>query len=185
VIVLAKVNYDSVSGRRDVWITLDADNGLFYSKKLDIEDTQYLKNQDYVEARFVPIGKIAAEGVWILPAPPESLSHTFLVRNIRDLIRKYTAVLYISKAVHPDIIFQNTKGDLVALEIETGKHFKKHKARIIEKFSARKIEYGQNLFIILTDTNMKRKYKSLFPDIKILVRTDLQAFFLRQLHINI
>lgn len=182
---MSKKKYDPETGQMEINITLDEDRGLFYDKKLDYEDTIYLENHNYIEKMCVPIGKTAPEKVWIQPAPPESPSHTFLVRNIRDIIEKHTAVLYISKSIHPDIIFQNIKGELIALEIETGKHFKKHEARIIEKFSERKLEYRKNLVIILTNTNMKRKYHSLFPDIKILVRTDLPVFLHRQLQIEI
>ena len=172
--------FDFESGKIDVKIKLKSDKGLFFGKDLDFYDKEYLKGQGYVACSFVPIGKIRQEEVWILPAPPESLIHTFIVRNIRDELLKFTKEVLTYKARLPDVVFQNAKMQLIALEIETGKNLKKHEARLIEKFIEVKLKYRENLFIILTDSNMKRKYKTLFPNIKVLVRTDLPAFFKSQ-----
>jgi len=165
----------------DINIELDVDKGLFYSRDLDYYEEEYLKNHKYKTANFVPIGKVRQEEAWLLPTPPESLIHTFIVRNTRDELLKYTSEVQILKSREPDIIFRNKKGQIIALEIETGKGFKKHKARLIEKFTEAKAKYKKNLFIILTNSNMKRKYKSQFPNITILARTDLPGFLHTQL----
>ena len=178
---MSKKGFDFESQKMDIHIILDSDKGLFFGKKLDFYDKEYLKGQGYVACFFVPIGKIRQEEVWMLPSPPESLVHTFLVRNIRDELLKLTKEVLNYKSRDPDIIFQNSQSQIVALEIETGKNLKKHKARLIEKFIEAKIKYGKNLFIVLTDSNMKRKYNTLFPNIKILVRTDMPAFFKSQI----
>jgi hypothetical protein len=177
---MSKKRFDYEMQRMSVNVTIDYDKGLFYGKDLDFYDKMYLEGQKYVSCSFVPIGKIRQEEVWILPAPPESLIHTFIVRNIRDELLKFTKEVLTYKARLPDVVFQNAKMQLIALEIETGKNLKKHEARLIEKFIEVKLKYRGNLFIILTDSNMKRKYKTLFPNIKVLVRTDLPAFFKSQ-----
>ncbi|MBN1792413.1 hypothetical protein JW826_01895 [Candidatus Woesearchaeota archaeon] len=181
---MSEKRYDFRMQRLDINIKLDSSKGLFFGRKLDYYDESYLEDQGYVSCSFVPIGKLRQEQVWILPAPPESLIHTFLVRNIRDELLKFTKDVHVYKAVYPDVIFQNRTRQIVALEIETGKNMKKHKRRLYDKFTEAKLKYGKNLFIVLTDSNMKRKYKSLFPNIKILVRTDLPAFFHSQFHIR-
>jgi hypothetical protein len=158
-------------------ITLDADKGLFHARKLSYDEIIYLENHGYKSVFFVPIGKIKQEEVLIKPAPPESLIHTFLVLDIRDKFKKYVKNMRISKTKEPDILFENHKEQIIALEIETGKGFNKHKIRIKQKFEVLKEKYKKNVYIILTDSNQKRKYQSLIPNIKIMTRKDIPKFF--------
>jgi hypothetical protein len=160
-----------------IQITLDPDKGLFYVRKLSFEEVRYLENHGYKSVFFVPIGKTRQEEVLIKPAPPESLIHTFLVLDIRDKFKRYVKNLRVSKTKEPDILFENYKEQTIALEIETGKGFNKHKTRIKEKFEILKEKYKKNVYIILTDSNQKRKYRSLIPNIKIMTRKDIPTFF--------
>jgi hypothetical protein len=162
----------------DIHITLDADKGLFYCSRIKFYEEEYLERHGYKYSNFVRIGKIKQEEVLIKPNWPESLSHTFLVLNIRDeLQKKYLRNIKISRTKEPDITFENHKGQTIALEIETGKGFSKHKERIKAKFTNLTREYKKNIYIILTDTNQKRKYKRLLPYINIMTRKDLPTFF--------
>ena len=161
----------------DININLDLDKGLFYAKNLKYYEEEYLENHGYKSAFFVSIGKTKQEEVWIKNTPPESLSHTFLVLNIRDKYKKVVKNLRVSKTKEPDILFEEKNGQTIAFEIETGKGFNKHKERLIEKFRILRKQYQKNIYIILTDTNQKRKYNSIAPNIRIMTRKDLPAFF--------
>lgn len=160
-----------------IHINLDVDKGLFYAKKLKYYEEEYLENHGYKSAFFVPIGKIKQEEAWIKITPPESLSHTFLVLNIRDELKKYVDNIRISKTKEPDILFEDRNRRTIALEIETGKGFNKHRERLKEKFEILRKEYKKNVYIILTDANQKSKYQNITSNIKIMTRKDLQAFF--------
>jgi len=161
----------------DINITLDVDKGLYYAKDLKYYEEQFLELQGYQSASFVPIGKIKQEEVWIKKTPPESLSHTFLVLNIRDTFHKNVKNLRIAKTKEPDIVFEDLYGHPIAFEIETGKGFTKHKQRLKEKFEILRKKYKDNIHIILTDTNQKRKYHTLAPKINIMTRKDVPHFF--------
>lgn len=76
------------------------------------------------------------------------------------------------------MIFTNNRGDEITIEVETGKGFGKHKPKVIKKFKELKVEYGNRLIIFLTDSKMKRKYRSLLgEEFEILVRTDFEDYF--------
>ena len=162
--------------RVGVYITLDPNKGLFPAKNLTIEERNYLEMHKYTAAYFVPIGKTKQEEFYIKETPPESISHTFLVLNIKEHLKKYTKEITIAKTKEPDITFKNGKGDLIVLEIETGKGFNKHIDRIKEKFQTLEQQHKKNLHIILTDSNQKRKYQHLFPKINIMTRKDIPTF---------
>ena len=166
-------------GLIEVKIDLDADKCLFSKDKLDYEEVRYLENEGYRHGEFVPIGKNNKEGFLVKKNTRESLSHTFLVHNIRQHLEKHTKDIKVRITKKPDIVFKNKKGEDVALEIETGKNFKKHKQRIKNKFIQAKKLYP-NIFIVLTSTKKKPYYKRLFPDIPCLVRTDIIQFIYTQ-----
>lgn len=167
----------TTEGRVEINITLDVDKGLFQAKKLDYEEKHYLENHKYKSGFFVPIGKVKQEEFLIKHTPPESLSHTFLVLNIRDKFKNYVKDMRISKTKEPDILFEDSNGETIALEIETGKGFNKHRDRLKEKFLILKEKYGKNIYIILTDSNLKRKYYTITRNITIMTRKDLPEFF--------
>jgi len=157
-------------------IDLDLDKGLFYSRDLDVEEKYYLINHKYQKGNFVPIGKIRQEECYVKANNIESLQHTFLVENIRQEIQKYTKDVKISLSKEPDIIFKNAKKETVALEIETGTGYKKHKIEFELKFHETKERYKKNLYIVLTDSRHKQQYKNLFKKIRIFLRQDILAF---------
>jgi hypothetical protein len=164
----------------DIHITIDPYNGLYRAKDLDYFEQEYLKHHKYKTGFFVPIGKTRQEEFYIKPAPPESPSHTFLVLSIRDELQCHTPDVKISKTKEPDIIFTNSKGETIALEIETGKGFNKHKRRLRQKFETLRQRYKKRIHIIITDCNQKRKYHHLAPAVRIMTRKDLPAFIKAQ-----
>lgn len=156
-------------------ITLDTHRCLFSNDELDLEDSLFLERSGYQYAEFVPIGKTQKEGFYIRKNTRESLAHTFLVHNIKQHLEKYTDDIQVRLTMKPDIVFTNKHGERVALEIETGKYFRRHKERIKEKF-ARAKKYYPKVYIVLTSTKMKAYYRRLLPDIPLLVRTDISQF---------
>ncbi|MDD3175339.1 MAG: ATP-binding protein [Candidatus Nanoarchaeia archaeon] len=170
---LEEINDDD--DREEIRIDLDLDEGLFYGRDLDIEQKNYLANANYKPANFVPLGKIKQEEVWVKENKIESLAHTFLVQNIKQELLKKTKDVEVYLTEKPDILFKNKKGELIAIEVETGLHFKKHKDRLIHKFAEAKREY-KNLYIVLTDAHVKYKYESITEKIPILIRPEVLDF---------
>jgi type IV secretory pathway VirB4 component len=161
-------------------INLDLEKGLFYGKELSLDQKNYLNNHGYTPGFFVLIGNTKPEEYWVKANKVESLSHTFLVQNIKNEIIKYTKNAAINLTEAPDIIFKNKKGKQVALEIETGDGFKKHKRRIETKFNNAIKRYGKNLYIVLTSKDFRTRYQNRFPKIKILIRTQIREFLASQ-----
>ncbi|MBU1975427.1 MAG: ATP-binding protein [Nanoarchaeota archaeon] len=159
--------------REDITIDLDTNKGLYNGKELDLEQKNYLTNKGYQAAYFVPVGKKKQEEFWIKKNDLESLDHTFLVHNIKQELEKYTKHIEIAIVGKPDILFKNKKGQTIALEIETGKSFRKHKKRLETKFVEAKRQYKKGLVIVLTNPEYKRSYKRITTNIPILIRSDI------------
>ena len=51
------------------------------------------------------------------------------------------------------------RGLFIALEIETGKVFRRHKPRFLEKVLTLKENYGEDWFIVVTNRGLVGKYK--------------------------
>ncbi len=171
--------------REEVNIDLDVEQGLFYGKDLNDEQKNYLSNHGYITTHRVPVGEKGKREFWIKSNSIEGVEHIFLTQNIKKELLKHTKEIEVSITGKPDIIFKNKKGETIALEIETGIGFKKHKKRLTKKFRNAKREYKQ-LYIVLTDTQNQYKYKKITNNqIPILLRTDINGFINKQFHINI
>lgn len=164
-------------------IKVNTEKILQYGKKLTQEQKNVLHNNGYLVRQFVPIGKQNQEEVWIKENDIESLDHTFLVQNIKQELQKHTKEVQVYITTKPDIIFKNKKGQEIAIEVETGKGFSKHRNRLKEKFYEAKKEYGNRLFIVLTSKDYRKHYKIICPTIPTMVRTELNDFFNKQFNI--
>jgi len=167
------------SDQQDVNIKLNLGKGLFYGRSLDIEEKNYLTNHGYKVGNFVPIGKPRQEECWIKENGKESLPHTFLVQNIKQELLKHTKEVEVNIVEKPDIVFKNKKGEDIALEIETGDNFQKHKKRLEKKFQEVRQKYNKRVFIILTKKDFKRHYKNI-TNIPIMTRADIPDFIEEQ-----
>ena len=161
-------------------ITLDTDKGLYYGKNIDVEEKNYLRNHGYVVTSRVPIGKKNQEQVWVKTNKVESIEHTFLVLNIKEEIEKYTSKVEVAIVEKPDLLFKNKKGEEIAIEVETGKGFTKHRKRLENKFIETKAKHGKNLYIILTDKDYRNRYEKIAPDTTILLRSDIPTMLSNQ-----
>jgi hypothetical protein len=168
------------NGRWDINIDLDENKGLFFGSDLDYEEVIYLENHKYKEGNFVPIGKVRQEECWVKENTRETLVHTFLVYNIKFEIEKYTKNIKLSVTKKPDLVFKNGAGKEVAIEVETGRGFTKHKNRLKEKFQEAKRMYKNRLVIVLTDSNFARQYRLLAPNTKIMTRHHIIKFLQTQ-----
>ena len=170
-------NKPKLKNKKSVNIKLDIDKGLFYGKKLNIEEKNYLTNHGYKVGHFVPIGKPRQEECWVKANKVESLSHTFLVYNVKNILEKYGKV-EIYTTVKPDILFTTKKGNVTAVEIETGKSYKANKKGLYKKYLQLKEEYGDRVVFILTDAQYKQRYRILFgEDENIYTRNEFEEIF--------
>ncbi|MFH1770124.1 MAG: DUF87 domain-containing protein [archaeon] len=175
---ILKQNKEPEPKKKDT--TLDTEKVIYYGKKLSKDQRNILHNNGYKVSNFVPIGEPRQEEIWIKENDIESLQHTFLVHNIKEELEKHTKNVEIFITKKPDIIFKNKKGKEQAIEVETGIGFSKHKKRLKEKFEEIQNSYGNRAILVLTDKNFKDKYKRIAPNIKILVRTEIQSYIKQQ-----
>ncbi|MGV8162420.1 MAG: VirB4 family type IV secretion system protein [Candidatus Nanoarchaeia archaeon] len=162
--------------RREINLDLDLEQGLFYGSELEQVQKNYLGNHGYRVSSFVPIGKPRQEECWVKTNPTESLEHTFLVQNIKLELKKYTNDIQINLANKPDILFKNKKGEYFAIEVETGRHYKKHRKRIIDKAESLKAVYGKRGVLVVTNYKFKPIYELMVGDTRVLLRTDLAEY---------
>ena len=82
----------------------------------------------------MPVGKPRQEECWIKKNKVESLDHTFMVWNLKEELEKHTKNVEVNITEKADLIFKDKQGKDFAVEVETGKGFKKHRSRLVEKF---------------------------------------------------
>jgi len=165
------------SSEQKTKINIDLDNSkkMFWGKNLSEFDKNYLANNNFVAGNFVPLGQKHQEEFWIKTNKVESPVHTFLVENLREYVGKFTKKVEVYITAKPDIVFKDKQGREIAIEVETGKHFKKHKNRLITKFTEAKNKY-KDIVILLTDTNYTRHYQNLQLNIPIYTRASIDKF---------
>ncbi len=157
--------------KQDINIELDLNQGLYYGKKLDIEEQNYLGNNGYKAGRFTPIGKTRWEEVFVKANKKESLGHTFLVQNLKQEIEKYTKDIKVNIVEDADIVVKTKKGE-IAFEIETGLSYKKNLKQLIKKFDQVVLNYNK-VFVVLTDKNFRTQYLHLNPKLKVYTRNQV------------
>jgi type IV secretory pathway VirB4 component len=138
---------------------LDIDQDVHPNKNLSVNEQNFLFNHGYTLDSFVDIEKKNQEEFFVKERHPESSNHVFLVDRIKSLLEKKTKTVeryYTQKA---DLLFKNKKGELIAIEVETGMDYRKHKSRIDEKMERLRKEFGNNLFIVLTDSLVRCSYE--------------------------
>ena len=161
-------------------VKIDLKKILYYGRKISDEQKNILFNEGYKTRNFVPIGKKRQEEMWLKENDIESLNHTFLVENIKDELLKYTKKVSVYVTQNPDIIFKNKKGQDVAIEVETGIGFKKHKKRLKEKFSQVNSKYSGNAIIVITHNKLEPKYIPISSNLKILNRAKVSQWISQQ-----
>jgi lipid II:glycine glycyltransferase (peptidoglycan interpeptide bridge formation enzyme) len=107
----------------------------------------------------------------------ESLSHTFLVYNIKENLEKYGKVeIFVTQK--PDLILTKKNGDQVIIEVETGLSFLKNKKALYNKYIKLKEEYGDKVIFVLTDAHYRKRYEALFNESDIIFsRQELDGLF--------
>jgi hypothetical protein len=159
--------------REDIEVNLDIEKGLFFGVDLTEEEKNYLTAHKYDVGYHVRIGKVKQEEVWVKTNKVESIDHTFLVQNIKLELQKYFKEIKINIVEKADLVVKTKHYGEIALEVETGSGYKKNKKELIKKFSNLQDQYGKRLYIVLTDSQIKRQYQKLFPKIKIIIRHDI------------
>jgi len=161
-------------------VKMNLEKVLYHGKNLTKEQKNILTNNSYKVRNFMGIGKPNQDEFWIKENDIESLAHTFMVQNIKEELEKYTKKIEVSITKKPDLIFTNKAGKEIAIEVETGIGFKKHRKRLIEKFDQIRQQYKNRVFIVITDKNVRDKYERITQEIKIMVRTELEQFIQQQ-----
>jgi conjugal transfer ATP-binding protein TraC len=152
---------------------LDLNKIVIPARGLSALQVNVLNNHEYVLKKGHNL-KSGPHSYYVKPRHPESIDHSFLVGLILDEIKKYSNKVKTYQTIKPDIVFTNKVGQEIVLEIETGKELKKHRERTDEKFFNLKKKYGDRVYIILTDKDLRNSYVKY--DICILLRKNMRKF---------
>jgi hypothetical protein len=166
--------------RNEINIKINLEKKVHPGKSLTLDEKNYLINHGFKIGRFVKIGKKGPEEFLVKESPPESISHTFLVENIKLELEKYTNKIEINLTEKPDLIFKNRKGETIAIEVETGKAFKKNPEKIINKFDNVRAKYNKNAVIVLTDATKKHLYNEISKTVHVILRSEVTSYIQSQ-----
>ena len=122
------------------------------------EEKNFLANNKYILGIFHNFEKGKQKEYLIKKRHPESPLHTYYTDLIFQEIRKHTKKVKKYRTEKPDIIFTNKKGELIAIEIETGIGINKKKKYHNQKFPQLKKQYGDNCYIFIVTSLLKNSY---------------------------
>jgi len=162
--------------RNEINIKISPEKKVHPGKNLTIDERNYLIGHGFKTGRFVKIGKKGPEEFLVKESPPESISHTFLVENIKQELERFTKEIKINLTEKPDLIFKNRKGETIAIEVETGMSFKKNPEKIINKFDNVRAKYNKNAIIVLTDATKKHLYNEISKTIRVILRSEVKSY---------
>jgi hypothetical protein len=146
---------------KDVNINLNLDKPYYLKGKLTLEEGNYLLNHGYVLSMNVPINENRGSMFYVKlnKNNTDGPKHTFLVHNIANEIRKHTKHVEVNESSEADIIFKDKKGNEVAIEVETGLGFDKHRKRFQEKIFSLDRKFKNMWHLVLTNKDYKHKYQ--------------------------
>ncbi len=135
--------------------------GFFPRDDLRFAEIEYLKEKKYVEHWDISIGGnelqcyLLLENKWT----SESIEHLYLVKALKDFIRRYTDEVRTYQTTKPDIVFQ-CNGKEYAIEVETGVRITKTKKAFQRKLNNLYEKYGKRRwFFVLTSMEHLDKYQ--------------------------
>ena len=145
--------------KEDINITLSLNENLYEASKLNKHEKIFLKNYDYIQRRYTSIdGK--KKDYFIKLRFNESPQHCALTYDLYYFLQDYTDEIELFVTKKPDIVFKiNDKK--YAIEIETGKV--KDWRRLREKAERLNKKYKDRWFFVLTNKNLKSRYKKYGP----------------------
>jgi hypothetical protein len=159
--------------KEDINIKIDIDRDVIHGDEIEDHHKNYLGNHGFVQETFVPIGKTKQEEFWIKTSEAEGTAHIFLTDQIKKAFLKTGAKVESSKTKEADIIIKYKNLKPIAIEVETGSQWKKNYKNFQTKFAELKKKYGNNLFIVLTDSDYKQRYINNLPTATVLLRKDI------------
>lgn len=142
--------------QRSVNIKVDSEGMFYRHRKLNVDEVKYLAYKGYKQLKCLDI-QGHKENFLIKPRANEGVEHCFLVYNITEYLKSKKIKFQLFNSVKPDVEIKiNNKK--IALEIETGKVFKKDKKKFYKKVKSLNQNYGKNWFFIVTDWNLAPIY---------------------------
>jgi type IV secretory pathway VirB4 component len=159
-------------------VTLDLNRGYYSGSVLTKEEKNFIGLNGYKVSKLVPIGKTHYEEFWVKTNKVESIEHTFLVHNIKNVLGKYVKEVKVNVVRDVDLMVLNKKDEEIAIEVETGIGFNFHKGRILNKFRDVCNRY-ERVIVILTNSKLKPRYENLLKDLnlRIISRKELLDLF--------
>jgi hypothetical protein len=145
--------------KENINITISIDEYRHDTSKLDKHEKRFLKNYGYIQRKYTSIdGK--NKDYFIKLRFNESAQHCALTYDLYYFIKNYTDNIELFVTKKPDIVFKiNDKN--YAIEVETGKI--KDWRRLREKAETLNKKYKARWFFVLTNKNLKSRYKKYGP----------------------
>ena len=156
----------------DINIKLDVEKDVHAASGLSIEERNFLVNNGYKVGRFHSFADGGPKTYFVKDCPPEGITHVYYSNLLYGELKKHTEVIERNYAKRPDIIFTDSHGKIIAIEVESGINVKdKSKKRYHDqKFENLKKEFGDNCYIFVYHSDLKNSYTR--HEIKVLLRKD-------------
>ncbi len=180
----ANIPVETPVAQKKMLIELDLSKGFYKKSTLSPEEINYLRKNDYVERKHVPLRSNTHSIFLVKRIGWHSSEHTFLLHAIYEEILRYTKNVRTDETartdgINPDVVFTNERGEEIALEIETGSNLQHHKQYLIRKTARLNKIYPSKWYFVLTSAWWRTRYESNFGD-NVLLRQDILHFLKRQ-----
>lgn len=139
-------------------------------------ERNFLLNRGYVVGSFHSLKSGKQKNYFVKPRHPEGEHHTYYVDLLFQEVLKHTKKVTKHTADKPDILFVNSKGQEIAIEVETGINakFPSKKGYHNEKFAKIREQYPERAYIFLHDAKKRNSY--LRHKLPLLFRKDIRSF---------
>ena len=137
------------------------DKGFYKKANLSETEAKQLLEKGYIVSEHVGLFGGRREEYLLKPRHNESPEHFFTVKAIEEYLRQYTDKITLYETTKPDIVFE-ANGKKIAVEVETGKKFKKDNNKLLQKVASNNEEYGNCwFFVVINVKDDKERYGKL------------------------
>jgi ABC-type dipeptide/oligopeptide/nickel transport system ATPase subunit len=180
----ANIPHETPVEKKKMLIELDLSKGFYKKSTLKPEEINYLLKNDYHESKHVPLRSTTHSIFLVKKVGWHTNEHTFLLHAAYEEILRYTNKARTDEtartdSINPDIVFTNSNGEEIALEVETGSNLKYHRTYLERKVARLNKLYPNRWYFVLTNAWWRTRYTTSFGH-NILLRQDIPRFLKKQ-----
>ena len=153
---ITKPTFKKTKRQRKVDIVVDVNKRFFRKKDLNSDNVKFLLSKGHQVAKYKSLVSNKLEDFLLQPRHNESLTHLFVIYDLKEYLEKKGIEVKMFVTKKPDIVFER-KGKKWAIEVETGSMITRKKV-FEEKVKSLNKDYDKWFFVV-TNKNKITDYR--------------------------